>query len=180
MFGPPATYVYFTYGMHYCCNVVCCPDGIAGAVLVRALHPLSGIEAMRERRAPRSRDRDLCSGPAKLCQALELDRHFDGTDLLAASSPLRLRDDGTAAPTAAEIGRGPRVGISPRLENARALAVLHRGRREPLALSLSGRNRTTRWKVRYCDQVTSAPKSFGRFQESLAGLLGGSVRSAGA
>ncbi|MDA8264239.1 MAG: DNA-3-methyladenine glycosylase [Actinomycetota bacterium] len=119
MFGPPGhAYVYFTYGMHYCCNVVCCPDGVAGAVLIRALRPLRGIEAMRARRGPRSRDRDLCSGPAKLCQALELDRHFDGTDLLAASSPLRLCDDGTAAPLATDLGRGPRIGISPKLDNA--------------------------------------------------------------
>jgi DNA-3-methyladenine glycosylase len=117
MFGPPGhLYVYFTYGMHYCCNVVCRPEGTAGAVLVRALAPLAGLDEMRRRR-PRARlDRDLSSGPGKLCQALGLDRTFDGVDLLAASSRVRLLDDGTAPPAA--VASGPRIGISTQLATA--------------------------------------------------------------
>jgi DNA-3-methyladenine glycosylase len=108
--------VYFTYGMHFCCNIVCRPRGVAGAVLLRALAPLTGLDEMRSRRLRARRDRDLCSGPGKLCQALGLDRTFDGADVLAASSAVRLVDDG--AGTSAEIDAGPRVGISARLATA--------------------------------------------------------------
>jgi DNA-3-methyladenine glycosylase len=111
MFGPPGhLYVYFTYGMHHCCNIVCRPEGVAGAVLVRALAPLSGLDEMRSRRLRARRDEDLCSGPGKLCQALGLDRSFDGADLLARSSAVRLLDGGAAAPEL--IASGPRIGIS--------------------------------------------------------------------
>lgn len=116
MFGPPGLlYVYFTYGMHYCCNVVCREEGRAGAVLVRALAPLAGIETMRARRSRARRDTDLCSGPGKLCQALGLDRGFDGIDLLEPTSPVRLISDrfppAGRATDGRRIGRGPRVGI---------------------------------------------------------------------
>jgi DNA-3-methyladenine glycosylase len=120
MFGPPGhLYVYFTYGMHWCANVVCGPDTVAGAVLIRALAPLSGLPAMRKVRPAARRDRDLCNGPAKLCQALGITGADNGVDLVASprrgSAPaapdaVRLLDDGTSPPT--RPGRGPRVGIS--------------------------------------------------------------------
>lgn len=113
LFGPPGhAYVYFTYGMHYCMNISCEPEGRAGCVLLRALEPVSGIEEMLRNRkiqdqilrrsAPRNdkaRDpralRLLCSGPARLCQALGIDRPRDnGKDLLTPDSDLQLWDDG--------------------------------------------------------------------------------------
>ena len=98
MFGPPGhLYVYFTYGMHHCANVVCGPDGVAQAVLIRALAPLSGRGAMRRRRGGRFSDAELCSGPAKLCQALGIDRADDGADLVAGGG-LALVDDATPPP----------------------------------------------------------------------------------
>jgi DNA-3-methyladenine glycosylase len=122
MFGPPGhLYVYFTYGMHWCANVVCGPDTVAGAVLIRALAPLSGLPAMRQVRPAARRDRDLCNGPAKLCQALGVTGADNGADLVVSARPgrasapaapdaVRLLDDGTSPPT--RPGRGPRVGIS--------------------------------------------------------------------
>jgi len=122
MFGPPGfLYVYFTYGMHWCANVVCGPDGEAAAVLIRALAPTAGLEAMRSARPAARRDRDLCSGPAKLCQALGITGPDNGTDLLARSagrrSPgaVRLLDDGTPPPR--RPGRGTRIGIKEATEH---------------------------------------------------------------
>jgi DNA-3-methyladenine glycosylase len=110
MFGPPGhLYVYFTYGMHWCSNVVCGEDGVAGAVLLRALAPIFGLDVMRSRRPRIRRDRDLCAGPARLTQALGLDRAFDGADLVAG--PVRILDDGTDPP--AEPGISRRIGITP-------------------------------------------------------------------
>ncbi len=113
MFGPPGfLYVYFTYGMHWCANVVCGPDGQAAAVLVRALAPLAGVEAMRAARPAARRDRDLCNGPAKLCQALGISGADNGADLLARArgdGMVRLLDDGTPPPR--RPGRGTRIGI---------------------------------------------------------------------
>jgi DNA-3-methyladenine glycosylase len=78
LFGPPGLwYVYLSYGMHWCANLVCQEAGLASAVLLRALEPLAGLDAMRERRGGVS-DRDLCSGPGKLCQALRITRELDG------------------------------------------------------------------------------------------------------
>jgi DNA-3-methyladenine glycosylase len=110
MFGPPGhLYVYFTYGMHWCANVVCNPYGHGGAVLLRALHPLDGLDVMWARRPKARRERDLCSGPARLCQALGLTGAFDGVDLSAG--PVLLLDDGTPPP--AEPGNSVRIGLSP-------------------------------------------------------------------
>jgi DNA-3-methyladenine glycosylase len=110
MFGPPGRlYVYFTYGMHWCANVVCGETDQATAVLIRAGAPLRGVGAMRADRPGARRDRDLCSGPAKLCQALGIDRAHDGANLLSGDRGVRLLDDGTAPPT--RPGRSARVGI---------------------------------------------------------------------
>jgi len=111
MFGPAGLlYVYFTYGLHWCANVVCGGEGEGVAVLVRALAPLEGIDAMRAARGPAARrDRDLCSGPAKLTQALGLHGAHDGVDLLAGG-PVQLVDDGTPPPAAAV--QTTRVGLS--------------------------------------------------------------------
>jgi DNA-3-methyladenine glycosylase len=110
MFGPPGyLYVYFTYGMHWCANVVCGEAGTARAVLLRAGAPVEGIDVMRLRRPAARRDRELTSGPARLTQALGITGADDGTDLVRG--PLRLLDDGTAPPP--RPGRSTRVGLNP-------------------------------------------------------------------
>lgn len=90
MFGPAAhMYVYFTYGMHYCCNVVCGPEGTGAGVLIRAVEPVSGeglLVANREKTGV-----ELTNGPAKLCQALAIDTSFNGHDLAAPPIRLELR-----------------------------------------------------------------------------------------
>jgi DNA-3-methyladenine glycosylase len=108
MFGPPGhLYVYFSYGTHWCVNVVCGKVGVASAVLLRGAAPLEGVDAMRQRRMRARRDVDLCSGPGKLAQALGLDRTFDGADLV--HGPLRVLDDGTAPPAVPAVSE--RVGL---------------------------------------------------------------------
>jgi DNA-3-methyladenine glycosylase len=107
MFGPPGhLYVYFTYGMHYCANVVTGPVGAGAAVLLRAVTPIAGIELMRSRRGGR---RDLADGPAKLCQAFAIGLEHNQMDLCRPDA-IGLYDDGVAPPTHPVIG--PRVGIS--------------------------------------------------------------------
>ena len=111
MFGKPGLmYVYFTYGMHWCCNAVCGEEGEGVAVLLRALAPLTGLEAMRAARPKVHRDRDLCSGPARLAQALGITGVLDGIDLVSGNGGLRIVDDGTPPP--AEPVVTGRVGIS--------------------------------------------------------------------
>ena len=101
MFGPPGhLYVYFTYGMHWCANVVCLPEGQPGAVLVRALAPLRGLERMRAARPAARTDRDLCRGPARTCAALGIAGPHDGLDLLGRGAEVRVLDDGVAPPAA--------------------------------------------------------------------------------
>lgn len=109
MFGEPGhLYVYFTYGMHFCCNVVCGEAGRASAVLIRALDPVSGIEMMQARRG-KATGPNLTNGPAKLCQALAINRDQDGTDLVASDSKLAVYEDRVSPPS--RPGIGPRVGI---------------------------------------------------------------------
>ena len=111
MFGPPGhLYVYFTYGMHWCANVVTGEDGHATAVLLRALAPMAGIDAMWASRPRARRERDLCSGPAKLAQALGIDGTHDGVDLCDPTSPVRVLDDGWRLDV--EPAVSPRIGIT--------------------------------------------------------------------
>jgi DNA-3-methyladenine glycosylase len=131
MFGPPGhAYVYFTYGMHFCVNLVCLGNGSASAVLLRAGRIIEGEELARARRTggprgvrgdgfPREKTvvpfRDLARGPARLCQALDIDRSLDGADVCVPDSPLRMHWP-EASTTARSVDRkilaGPRVGIS--------------------------------------------------------------------
>ena len=106
MFGPPGhAYVYRSYGIHWCLNLVCEEVGVANAVLLRALEPTRGLEQMRARRGLED-ERLLCSGPGRLCQALGVTREHDGLpldrppfELLAGDSPV-------------DVVHGPRIGIT--------------------------------------------------------------------
>ncbi|WP_036491494.1 MULTISPECIES: DNA-3-methyladenine glycosylase [Nocardioides] len=107
MFGPPGhLYVYFTYGMHHCANVVVGPEGTPSGVLLRAGEVVEGIETARVRR-PGAADRDLARGPARLCRALAIDLADYGSDLATGRIRLELGD----TPDLANISRGPRVGL---------------------------------------------------------------------
>lgn len=108
MFGPGGLlYVYFTYGMHHCANVVCGAPGEAAAVLLRAGEVVEGAEIARQRRPAALRDVDLARGPARLCAALGLSRSDDGARIGSARVALRVppRPAGTVL-------RGPRVGVA--------------------------------------------------------------------
>lgn len=108
LFGPPGmTYVYLCYGIHSMFNLVTEAEGTAAAVLIRALEPTAGIEAMRERRAAADL-RALCSGPGKICQALGIELGQTGMDALAA--PFRVLGPGRGEER--EIVAGPRVGLT--------------------------------------------------------------------
>jgi DNA-3-methyladenine glycosylase len=109
MFGPPGhAYVYFTYGMHHCMNVVTGSTGEGSAVLLRAAEPLEGLEEMARRRGT-NEPRALCSGPGRLCQALGIDRAENGLDLVRGRL-LWLLEGAPVAPSTISVG--PRVGIT--------------------------------------------------------------------
>jgi DNA-3-methyladenine glycosylase len=130
MFGPPGhAYVYFTYGMYFCVNLVCLGNGSASAVLLRAGRIIVGEQLARARRTGREGRvipfRDLARGPARLCLALDIDRSQDGADVCVAGSPLRVRwPDASTTLRSAEgkepegkgaerkVATGPRVGVS--------------------------------------------------------------------
>ena len=115
MFGPGGhLYVYFTYGMHWCANAVCGPEGDGHGVLLRAIEPVAGVALMREARGHPTRDRDIGAGPGRLGQAMGITRAFDGADLVTGDRGIRIMDDGTPPP--AEPAVGPRVGISKAVE----------------------------------------------------------------
>jgi DNA-3-methyladenine glycosylase len=106
MFGPPGcAYVYRSYGVHWCLNFVCEEEGVANAVLIRALEPLAGLDLMQRRRGVEN-PRLLCAGPGRLCQALGVTREHDGLPLDAPPFELRPRRG------EAELVTGPRIGIS--------------------------------------------------------------------
>ncbi|HEY3396273.1 MAG TPA: DNA-3-methyladenine glycosylase [Armatimonadota bacterium] len=122
MYAAPGTiYVYRIYGVHWCLNLVTQPAGVPEAVLIRALEPVAGLDLMRRRRGRESL-RELCSGPGKLTQALDIDDRYDGGDI--TSPPLTVRR-GPGDP--AEITSGVRIGIHP-----------DRGGRELLRFGLAG------------------------------------------
>jgi len=116
MFGPPGRlYVYFTYGMHWCANAVCGPEGLAQAVLLRAAAPVAGVDEMVAARSSRPvppralAARDVTNGPAKLCQAFTITGTDDGADLVVGDRGVRIVDDGTPPPRRPAVSG--RVGI---------------------------------------------------------------------
>ena len=114
MFGPPGRlYVYFTYGMHWCANVVCGAPGTCEAVLLRAGEPVIGAENMRTRRPRIVDDRLLASGPARLAQAMGIGREHDGATLLRGGRMWMVEDAVTAEFRAREIAQTARVGLAP-------------------------------------------------------------------
>lgn len=142
MFGPAGhLYVYVSYGMHHCCNVVCGPEGFGSGCLIRAVEPLEGVEVMRELRetgrtgkeqagradktqAERARKhplklRDLTNGPGKVCAALSIDKDLYGHDLTV--EPLVL--DFTPLLPGETIGRSPRVGISKNVDASKRFFI---------------------------------------------------------
>ncbi|HZO87148.1 MAG TPA: DNA-3-methyladenine glycosylase [Chthonomonadaceae bacterium] len=138
MFGPPGhAYIYLTYGMYFCFNAVTAPHGVAEAVLIRALEPLTGVELMRQNRSLSEREpkqahthseagteaarvrlgRALCGGPGKLCQAMGLTRALDGADLTAGERLWIAAGDSNERPLdPADIVATPRIGISQGVE----------------------------------------------------------------
>lgn len=112
MFGPPGhAYVYFTYGMWHCLNLVCEEEGTAGGVLLRAGEVLGGHEQVRRRRPTARKDSELAKGPARLATALDVDRALNGTDVCGddPGAPLRILE-GTPV-SAEQVSAGPRTGV---------------------------------------------------------------------
>ncbi|HST43901.1 MAG TPA: DNA-3-methyladenine glycosylase [Luteimonas sp.] len=111
MFGPAGhLYVYLSYGMHWCCNAVCEDVGTGAGVLIRAVEPVAGLDAMRTARAGIARDRDLTSGPGRLTRALGIDAGCNGADLTRARGRVAILDDGRPPPV--DAAASPRIGIS--------------------------------------------------------------------
>lgn len=133
LFGPPGfAYVYFIYGMHYCLNLSCEPEGQAGSVLLRALEPLEGLATMARLRglSARANPRLLTSGPGRLCQALSIVREtHNGVDATSRRGELRVEDDGFVAGAVEAL---PRVGI-------------RRAAERPLRFVLAGNRFVSRW-----------------------------------
>lgn len=140
MFGPAGhVYTYFTYGMHWCANVVCGPDGQAAAVLLRAGEVIGGEPAARRRRPAARTVRDLARGPARLATCLGLDAASNGVDLCDPASPVVL--DGVAGRRPRGVRAGPRVGIAVAterlwrfwLDGEQSVSAFRAGRRDPVA-----------------------------------------------
>ncbi|MGW2722521.1 DNA-3-methyladenine glycosylase [Streptomyces sp. NPDC001492] len=112
MFGPPGhVYVYFTYGMWFCMNLVCGPEGKASAVLLRAGEVIEGAELARKRRLSARNDKELAKGPARLATALDVARDLDGTDACAPGhAPLKILTGAAVAPD--QVLNGPRTGVA--------------------------------------------------------------------
>ncbi len=108
LFGPPGhAYVYFIYGLHECLNLVAEPEGTPGCVLVRALEPLAGLDAMFARRPAARGVEELCAGPGRLTQAMGITRRHNGCDV--TRGPLRVEQPASTEPL--PIGVSPRIGI---------------------------------------------------------------------
>jgi DNA-3-methyladenine glycosylase len=107
-------YVYFTYGMHHCMNIVAGPDNAGCAVLIRAIEPTHGLPIILANRPGFTKPKDLCSGPAKVCQALAVDRNHDGLDLTVSDQLWLETPPAKQADKLADykIVTGPRVGIA--------------------------------------------------------------------
>lgn len=114
MFGPPGhAYVYFIYGRHYCVNAVCRPAGRGEAVLIRAVHPVLGLEQMLAARRANGKW-EVTNGPAKLCEALQIDRALDGANLCDSFSPMYIAHPPKKqnAPASGQVVTRTRIGIS--------------------------------------------------------------------
>lgn len=124
LFGPPGfTYVYFIYGMYFCLNVSCEPEGEAGGVLIRALEPLAGLDTMARLRGLPSaaKPRLLTSGPGRLCDALAITRAGqNGLDVTSADSELQIREDGFRP---GKILATPRIGIRKAMERPHRFVI---------------------------------------------------------
>ena len=112
MYGPPGRlYVYFTYGMHWCANIVCARDGVCEGVLLRAGEPVAGVDLMRKLRGGIDKDRLLASGPARLAQAMGIDRRHNGASLLRGGAFWCVEDRETADYRKKEISQTVRIGL---------------------------------------------------------------------